>query len=141
MGTLKWITLNTLLMIALCMASSVGLAEEPSEASTYIHRNVVLGAAGGAPVVPLAWSCGPWSAWQAVAYYCVGYATCADGCPVRAKLLYRAQTCSDEQGNSFLNEEQKEVFSGCCTGGPGGQCPSPLKVPQLASRHALGVKQ
>lgn len=91
-------------------------------------------------IVPMAWSCTPWSAWKTLAYYCVGSATCSNGCSVRAKLQYRSQTCTDEAGNSFFNEEQKEVFNGCCTGGPGGQCPNPLKLPMTLEPPIRGIE-
>lgn len=80
-------------------------------------------------VVPMAWTCGSWSSWATIAVYCTNSGVCANGCPIRANLQYRSRTCVDEAGNQFLDEQQMETYSGCCSGGPGGQCILPRPGP------------
>lgn len=138
MRLVRTLPILKLLLVAALLASASALAEPTTHATPYGYWAVDTQAEGNTVVTPMAWACSPWSAWQTVAYYCVGSATCGDGCPVRAKLLHRTQVCTDEEGHSFPNEEQKEVFSGCCTGGPGGQCPNPLTLDPLYELNFRG---
>lgn len=126
MHLLGFMTIRVSTLAGLLLLGATVFAQIAPEATTYTYKSDALQFGSGPAFMPLAWTCGPWSAWQILATYCVGHATCPDGCPVRAKLMYRTQTCTDEGGVEIVNEEQGEFYSGCCTGGPGGQCPDPL---------------